>query len=85
MKAHLDEGQIGEVMRNQEELGIVDIDDLIPWDTSEILKPERLMKLSISQLKHLLRSDDFNDADMKLIREILQEIKKGGEEQKCAE
>lgn len=62
--------------RNLDKRGIIDRNDLMPFEDSILLSPDKLKNLSINELKSLLAVDDFSEEDQKLIKETL-EIKQG--------
>ena len=60
------------INRNLEERGIIDINDILPGESSTIKSPEKLSDLSMNELQALLYVDDFSDDDTQLIKETLE-------------
>ena len=54
-----------------EDSGIIDRNDLLPFEDSKILKPEKLKSLSVSQLQSLIDIDDFSEDDTQLIQDAI--------------
>ena len=67
------------VSRDLQDRGYINRDDLMPFDDSELLKPNKLQELTVQELQSLLAIDDFDEDDTALIQENL-DIKMGKKE-----